>query len=175
MVEFKGWPKIYRVSQTKVVITEKIDGTNACVIVKDGDVVGAQSRKRLITPEADNFGFARWVENNRWELAGLGDGYHYGEWAGPGIQKNPHNLDEKTFFLFNTGRWSDVIVRPACCEVVRVIYAGPVYGNLVAEVMSNLWDYAKGYYKPEGVVVYFPLTDTMQKETFENCEGKWKE
>ena len=35
-VEFKAWDKIPRENPFKVTISEKIDGTNACVIVKDG-------------------------------------------------------------------------------------------------------------------------------------------
>ena len=34
----------------------------------------------------------------------LGEGQHFGEWAGPGIQKNPLQLEQKMFFLFNTQR-----------------------------------------------------------------------
>ena len=105
-VEFKAWEKIPRENPFTVTITEKIDGTNACIIIMDGEIVGVQSRKRLITVLEDNYGFAKWVEYNKKDLLGLGDGYHYGEWAGLGIQGNPHKLDKKHFFLFNTFRWN---------------------------------------------------------------------
>lgn len=50
-------------------VTEKIDGTNAQVIVSaDGGHVRAASRTKLITPEDDNKGFARWVQDNAQEL-----------------------------------------------------------------------------------------------------------
>ena len=61
IVEFKAWPKIGRYNPFNVTITEKMDGTNACIIIEDGFIVGVQSRKRLITPDDDNFGFAQWV------------------------------------------------------------------------------------------------------------------
>ena len=125
MVEFKPWPKIPRLDAgISCVITEKIDGSNGCIIVENGEITGVQSRKRLITPEQDNFGFADWVYSNSEVLAqGLGDGYHYGEWAGPGIQKNPKNLADKKFFLFNVHRWQeDRAGIPPLCEVVRVLY-----------------------------------------------------
>lgn len=98
-MEFRAWPKITRWS-SPYVITEKIDGTNACVIVHepdgcnstcgcedqgatvtpDGSAVWAQSRTRIITPENDNHGFARWVHENCESLShDLGPGYHYGE------------------------------------------------------------------------------------------------
>ena len=98
-VEFKAWEKIGRDNPFGVTITEKIDGTNACIIIQDGEVVGVQSRKRLITPEDDNYGFAGWVERNIEDIMGLGDGYHYGEWAGLGIQKNPHLITEHSSSL----------------------------------------------------------------------------
>ena len=77
-VEFKPWEKIPRENPFTVTISEKIDGTNACVVIKDGDIVGVQSRKRFITPEDDNYGFAAWVEENRDELLKMGDGYQVG-------------------------------------------------------------------------------------------------
>lgn len=80
---FRAWPKTPRLFRD-MVITEKIDGTNAAVIVADGKLY-AQSRKRIITPDDDNFGFASWVAEHP-ELVELGEGYHYGEWWGKGIQ-----------------------------------------------------------------------------------------
>ena len=88
-LEFKKWEKIPRENPFTVTISEKIDGTNACIVIIDGAIAEVQSRKRFITPGDDNYGFALWVEENKDDLASLGDGYHYGEWAGEGIQKNP--------------------------------------------------------------------------------------
>lgn len=173
-VEFQPWPKIPRHSGTNVIISEKMDGTNACIIIQNGKVVGCQSRSRLITPEDDNYGFAAWVEQNADELAGLGDGRHFGEWVGSGIQKNPHNFDTKRFYLFNSGRWQDE--RPPCCEVVRVLYAGEIGPGTVASVMADLANYAADAgYKPEGVIVYYVNTRTYEKATFANPRGKWLE
>ncbi len=39
-VEFKAWPKIPREKGNIVTVTEKIDGTNACGIIRDGELVG---------------------------------------------------------------------------------------------------------------------------------------
>lgn len=172
-IEFRPWPKTPRVGNVRVAITEKMDGTNACVIVDDGQVVGAQSRNRLIKPGDDNMGFAFWVWENAADLANLGDGYHYGEWVGPGIQKNKHNLDQKTFFLFDTGRWSNE--RPACCEVVDLLYFGVWHPNVAEEWMVFLKDRAdRMEYTPEGIVLYFPHTGERQKCTFEHSQGKWR-
>ena len=48
----------------------KIDGTNASVWYEDGEIHCA-SRRRVITPEDDNGGFAAWVYSP--EAAGLRD------------------------------------------------------------------------------------------------------
>jgi hypothetical protein len=181
-VEFKEWPKIPRGQHENVTITEKIDGTNACIIIEEGEIVGIQSRKRMLVPAAlsgekdtDNFGFAFWVMENEEDLLQLGDGYHYGEWAGPGIQKNPHGLREKMFFLFNTARWNlDNPNKPSCCNVVPILYSGE-YTDLCIEDAMNL---LKGCYvhpdqNPEGIVVYYHKTRRLEKHTFATQKGKW--
>ena len=48
MSEFKEFQKIPRLYR-EVIVTEKIDGTNACVVVGEDGSVGAQSRSRIIT------------------------------------------------------------------------------------------------------------------------------
>ena len=83
MPQFEGFPKIARLNRD-MVVTEKIDGTNAAIGI-NGEEIWAQSRKRLITPEDDNFGFAAWVQKNAYALRLiLGDGLHFGEYWGLG-------------------------------------------------------------------------------------------
>ncbi len=172
--EFKAWEKIPRDNPFTVTITEKIDGTNACVIITDGVIVGVQSRKRLITPEDDNYGFAAWVERNKEDLLSLGDGYHYGEWAGLGIQKNPHTLPEKKFFLFNTFRWNeDNPNRPECCDVVPVLFIGELDPATVPKLLKELEDGAQEDQTPEGVVVYYHTFRKYTKHTIKSPNGKW--
>jgi len=173
MVEFVKWPKIPRGNPLEITITEKINGTTSCVIVENGEVVGCQSRNRLITTENDNFGFAAWVEENKEQLALLGDGHHFGEWAGPGIQKNPINLDKKEFYLFNTHMWNEETT-PSCCSVVPVLYEGIYTEQIVKDVMSDLMELSVSTYIPEGIVVYFRLFSKYVKFTFDTPEGKWK-
>lgn len=119
-MEFREFPKIARLSR-EMIVTEKIDGTNAqvvietlegypaygCVYQSDGMAIYAGSRTRWITPDNDNHGFAKWVLEHAEELmAGLGPGKHFGEWWGSGIQRG-YGLPkgEKRFSLFNTIRW----------------------------------------------------------------------
>ena len=131
-MEFKPFPKVPRLSR-QMVITEKLDGTNASVhiyrasspenSIELGDkynaptaylgdydvgyVIFAASRTRVINPgkNTDNFGFAAWVKDNAAELVKLGIGSHFGEWWGKGIQRG-YGLNERRFSLFNTKRWS---------------------------------------------------------------------
>jgi hypothetical protein len=80
MMDFRPFDKIARLSRP-CTITEKIDGTNACVLVGENGEFLTGSRTRWITPEDDNFGFSRWAHEHREELvAGLGVGTHFGEW-----------------------------------------------------------------------------------------------
>lgn len=172
-VEFKPWPKIQRMKGLTVTITEKIDGTNSCVIVDRGEVVGCQSRQRLIKVGDDNYGFAFWAEENKDLLAQLGDGYHYGEWAGPGIQKNPHQLEEKTFFLFNTFRPQESL--PAIVKQVPILYVGDYSSDVVDGVIEDLRENgSKVGGKPEGIITYFHDSRSHLKWTFEYQDGKWK-
>ena len=120
---FQPFPKIARLSR-EIIITEKIDGTNASVVIErlqdnqpvpnhslgmfdyKGKVhyMAAGSRTRWITPETDNFGFAAWVAQNFDQLKALGPGHHFGEWWGRGIQRG-YGMNDRWFSLFNTARW----------------------------------------------------------------------
>ena len=68
MNEFVEFPKMARLFRDAI-ITEKLDGTNAAVVVREDGTVYAQSRTRVITPGDDNFGFAYWVEQHAERLA----------------------------------------------------------------------------------------------------------
>lgn len=196
MSEFQEFPKMARLSR-ECVITEKIDGTNAQVYVVDiggarGDgeiarasegsvaVVGdyaiyAGSRNRWITPQADNFGFAAWVKAHAEELVKLGEGRHFGEWWGAGIQRG-YGLQkgEKRFSLFNTHRWSDPATRPVCVGVVPVLYAGLFSTDAVEECISSLRAQgsfaAPGFMNPEGIVVFHIAAGVGFKKTLDKDE-----
>lgn len=177
MFEFREWPKIPRGQNEEITITEKIDGTNACVVIgDDGKFLGCQSRNKIITPNSDNMGFATWAEKNKIELEKLGPGYHYGEWAGPGIQQNKHKLETKKFFLFNSQRWSNNTDRPSCCDVVPVLFEGEYKYDVPQLIMGLLMNEAKKMnYEPEGIVIWFHKTRRYEKHTFKNQNGKWQE
>jgi hypothetical protein len=178
MIEFKEFPKIARLNR-EVIVTEKIDGTNAAVVIVDdgagGYAVGAQSRSRVITPADDNFGFARWVQDHQAELSMLGPGHHFGEWWGSGIQRG-YGLTEKRFSLFNVSRWADPAVRPACCHVVPVLATGVAFDPVIAGLtwLRNGGSVAApGFMKPEGVVAFHTQGNLLFKATLEKDE-EWK-
>lgn len=173
-IEFKAFDKIPRLNRP-VVITEKLDGTNACVVVTEGPTfeertVHAQSRNRIITPESDNYGFARWVQINENILKQLGPGYHYGEWWGQGIQRG-YGLTEKRFSLFNTSRWTKA--RPTCCHVVPILSIWNGFGK-VEEIIEKLKTEgsvaAPGFMDPEGIIVYSAAAEQYFKVTCKNDE-----
>lgn len=179
-IEFEAWPKIPRGKGEGMTITEKMDGTNACIVVHKMEdtgehfVIAIQSRKRFITPEDDNYGFAGWVRRNEEELLKLGEGHHFGEWTGVGIGGNPHCLPEKQFFLFNTARWNDKNPNlPDCCKVVPVLFHGLSSAENIDNTLDDLWENAEGKYVPEGIVIWFHKTRRYEKYTFENTHGKW--
>lgn len=155
--EFRPWPKITRLSKTAVVITEKLDGTNGCVVVAEDGTIHAQSRNRVITPQDDNYGFARWVSEHEDELALLGPGFHFGEWWGQGVQRG-YGLDAKRFSLFDANRWGQDNT-PSCVGVVPVLARTDALG-LGKAVMDSLYELrvegsfaAPGFDQPEGIVV----------------------
>lgn len=154
-----------------IVITEKIDGTNAVVYVGE-DCVLAGSRSRWITPDDDNFGFARWVQANAEALRGLGDGFHYGEWWGQGIQRG-YGLKEKRFSLFNVGRWNAENI-PPCCSVVPTLDVCANTTENISRVLAELANTgsiaALGFAKPEGVVIYHTAAGVYSKVTLEKDE-----
>lgn len=172
MIDFRPFQKIARLSRD-MIVTEKIDGTNGLVIIGENGEFAVGSRTRLITPDNDNFGFARWAYANRENLLDLGPGFHYGEWWGVGIQRG-YNRKEKHFSLFNVSRWSDDLVRPVCCDVVPVLYSGPFDTSKIAEILDDLKTNgshaAPGFMRPEGVVIFHTAAGYMFKKTIERDE-----
>jgi hypothetical protein len=163
-MEFKAWGKTPRLSNERYFVTEKIDGTNACIVI-EGDQFACQSRTRFITPEDDNYGFAAWAYTNKDELMKLGDGYHYGEWWGAGIQRG-YDLPEKRFSLFNTARWNPSNPNlPNCCHVVPFLgeCTPEELSGVIAKFVSEGSVAAPGFLRVEGVIVYSKLTQQKYK------------
>jgi hypothetical protein len=211
-MEFQAWPKTARLFRD-VVITEKIDGTNAAIIITqetyldheragthfqtlatvpswweltddpDGAPlfeynVWAQSRTRLITPENDNHGFARWVRDNAETLVrDLGPGRHFGEWWGPGIQRK-YGLDHKRFSLFNTAKWGQAKFETPNMDSVPVLYNGVFSESAVSTVSEHLKTFGSaaspGFMNPEGVCVFHTQSRKVYKYTLDGDGHKEK-
>ena len=174
--EFQPFPKISRLNR-EFLLTEKLDGTNALVYISDDGEVKAGSRTRWITPEADNYGFAKWVKTNEEELKRLGPGYHYGEFWGHGIQRK-YGLKEKRFSLFNVHRWSDPDVRPKCCHVVPELARAKDLKDLnywVEHWLVRLKNFGSvavpGFLEPEGIVIFHVPSSSLFKVTLVDDES----
>jgi hypothetical protein len=168
--EFQAFKKIPRLNRD-IVITEKIDGTNACVYVTDQGEIYAGKRTSWCTPEKDNYGFAKWVEENKTELLKLGPGRHFGEWYGRGINRN-YGLQERRFALFNTSRIG--LGGPNCVSFVPVLYSGLFNSDAIATALNTLRCNGsiavQGWMKPEGIVIYHVAAGALFKVTLENDE-----
>lgn len=178
----------------EIIISEKIDGTNASIFIQDilleenakdpnillyktidgkALTIRAGSRTKWITPQNDNYGFAKWVLNNSDELFKLGEGHHFGEWWGKGIQRG-YNMKEKQFSLFNVARWGEfgTEIKPACCGVVPVLYRGVfdtvnIDAALVDLKLSGSFA-APGFNNPEGIVVWHTAANIGFKKTIKD-------
>ena len=202
-IDFESFGKIPRLFRN-ITVTEKIDGTNAAVGVTpfffdnpvpgnatlatvpldgggaDRYLVYAQSRNRIITPDKDNFGFARWVWDHAASLAAdLGSGLHFGEWWGSGIQRGYGLANgDKRFSLFNVKRWDEYEIATGFTTpwltTVPVIQRGEMSTVMVKGAIEMLrlnGSYAApGFMNPEGVVVYHAAGNTLFKATIDNDE-----
>lgn len=181
--EFVPFPKIPRLNRD-VVVTEKIDGTNAQIHITDAGEMLVGSRNRWIKPGDDNFAFALWAEQNKEELLLLGPGTHFGEWWGRGIQRG-YGLDERRFSLFNTHRWYDelnhVKLCPPCCDVVPILYKGEFSEVAIDRCLGRLEAdgsmAAPGFMDPEGIIVYHTAANLYFKATCkdDNKPKTWRE
>lgn len=206
---FAPWPKIPRLRRATIV-TEKIDGTNSCIFITDEPdteplaevaiapddeslelvpaYLYAQSRKRLISPDDDNHGFATWVHTHADVLAQqLSFGRHFGEWWGLGIQRG-YDMVERRFSLFNVKRWDELILlerglADIGVHVVPTLLELDVFDTAaIEEQVQWLRDNGSvagfGYKDPEGVVVRHMdsgqmfkrllVNDDIPKSAFEN-------
>jgi RNA ligase len=193
MMEFQPWPKTPRLFRD-VIVTEKIDGTNAAVVIEQTDqvdftavatpIVGgvtynvaAQSRSRLLGLDKgeNNHGFARWVAENAQTLVrDLGDGRHFGEWWGQGIQRG-YGLNHKRFSLFNVTKWWGVNTTIGFdtenLTVVPCLYTGLLTERTVESISGLLSDSgsaaAPGFMNPEGICVFHTASRQVYKYTLD--------
>lgn len=177
MSDFHPMPKIPRYYRN-IVITEKIDGTNAAILINDEGVFGC-SKNRILSPgkSTDNFGFAAWVESCKDDLASaLGPGLHRGEWWGVGINRG-YGLTERRFSLFNTHKWETPYLEgklPPVVHIVPILYHGSHNQTHIDYCLNILKKFgsraAPDYPNSEGVVVFHQHSGHLYKITCENDE-----
>jgi hypothetical protein len=108
----------------------------------------------------------------------LGEGLHFGEWWGRGIQSG-YDQNGKRFSLFNTARYADSALGAfedgTRLDIVPVLYQGP-FGEF--HIQSALLDLsihgskaAPGFMRPEGIIVYHTAASEMFKVTLEGDES----
>lgn len=177
MTEFIGFPKIPRIFRD-MELTEKLDGTNACIIIEQHPFgtaivppqnmlalvlsdelsedglstheyhIYAQSRSRFISIEKDNHGFADWVVRNKWSLV---NDLGIGRHYGEwwGHRINRgYGLDHKRFSLFNTKRWSDQKFSTENLYVVPILYNGAFDSDDIIDIIEELKNH--GSYAAQG-------------------------
>lgn len=188
-LEFREFPKLPRLSRD-IIISEKIDGTNAQVLITEHGDIFVGSRTRWITPQDDNYGFAKWVEGNKQTILGLGPGRHFGEWWGSGIQRG-YNLPkgEKRFSLFNVSRWAlhntepkriltaDPRIEkyqdrlPEGLFLVPELYRGEFITFGIEHTLNTLKEhgsYASPWFdRPEGIVIFHTAGNVGFKKTID--------
>lgn len=196
-LQFVPMPKLNRLRDEYMYITEKIDGTNAHVVIYEEFVQGdgtpididtdginletytsavpkrrvqAASRNRYISPEDDNHGFAKWVQENEETLSKLPLGRHYGEWWGKGIQRG-YDAPEKKLSLFNQSLREIIQIVP-CIDFVPILYEGPFDLHKIDGVMEALKEggskASAGFMDPEGVVVWLKRSRQFFKIAFDD-------
>lgn len=187
-IEFKEFGKIDQIGKLHMSITEKLHGTHAQIYIfkKEDETLDMMvgSRNRWLMPTDDNFNFAKFCYENREEIiAKLGEGRHYGEWIGSGINAG-YGLKEKRFVLFNWARWipkgndldPGALELPARISFVPPLYCGKISMEVINEVMDDLKQngskFVPGWMKPEGIVIN--VGGHFYKKVFEDETVAWK-
>ncbi len=172
--ELKEWPKIPHLYRGWT-ITEKIDGSCGAIHFDDAGNFAAQSRNRMVTPEQDNHGFAKWVYDNHESLyIDLGPGVHFGEWWGYKIMRGYDcKSGEKYFSLFNTKKWSEKqnLFISSGLKVIPVLFDGTIKEQTIGgifqfwkEILQSEGSFAKpGFMRPEGIVAFHQESLQMYK------------
>lgn len=142
---FVSWPDIelfYNVRKKSAAVGMvdyglkiKLDGTCAAVQI-NGTAITAQSRTAIITPQDDNYGFAKWVADNNEYFTKIEKRIViFGEWCGQGIQKrcSISKIGRKVFCVFAIMVDEDILdINPASIRAMlpehKDIYVLPFDG-----------------------------------------------
>lgn len=116
MLKKEIYPKTKRIkcSGEKVVVTEKLDGSNLCIFKKDGIIYIAQRKNVFSIDELEDAkqilykGLYQWLIDNRDALNDIYEGSVLcGEWLGMGCLKYSIDEFDKKFYMFAKARIAD--------------------------------------------------------------------
>lgn len=151
----------------------KLHGTNAAIVLSSDQKVYAQKRSEIITPEHDNFDFAKYVKHTVEPLVTkFNDSFDviiHGEWYGPGVQNGVacSHLSTRRFAIFaietteiakdsldhNENDW--FVVKP---ELIKIIL-----DNHFHKGIPDTFDILPFFYEHS---FYFNLYDKESVESF---------
>jgi len=177
MNKWKKWSSIVQHKNERILVTEKMDGTNVSIEIHGGKMI-CRSRSEVITGEGvlDHHGFLTWCYKNRKNVLKLGDGIHYGEFCGPGIVKNRHGFTVLFLFLFKSPKMRDEnfkveIETDFLIHYVPIVYEGTREGyDPEALRKSYLPPGSKAYL--EGFVEYCIDSNHYTKRRFVDKKGR---
>jgi len=177
MSKWKKWSSIIQQKNERLIVTEKMDGTNVSIEIH-GDNMICRSRSEIITGEGDldHHGFLAWCYKNRKNILKLGDGIHYGEFCGPGIVKNRHGFPDPVLFLFKSPKMRDedfniIIETSGLIAYVPIVYKGTRDGY-DPEALRKSYLPVSGDAYLEGFVEYCIDSNHYAKRRFVDKKGR---
>lgn len=175
---FPKYPKTLRYENLRVVITEKIDGTNGLIEISP-DGVRFGSRNCYLNEHKDNYGFFnffsqfenRIMESFSPEYDGLV--HIYGEWFGAGIQRT-YGLKEKYFMPFSP-YWANTLIEVGVPNIVPPyqFYAGKMDSVREEMAFQTLKEEGSqlvpGWKRPEGIIIHYLDNNLKIKRTLDKA------
>lgn len=175
-IPHKSFPKIPRLEDIEMRITEKLDGTNAVIYVSDDKLDPSKdtfqmrfgSRNRWCGDYDDNQEFYSFCMENIEYLKRLPPGYHYGEFIGPKIQGNRYELQEKQLYLFDT-RLSEMFTDTTLINTIPVLLKSTGL-HCIQDILDYYQDMNSRLNpkaKAEGVILFIPKLNQRIKIIFD--------
>lgn len=182
--DFMDYPKIPSYKNLEMRVTQKMCGTNGQIYIferlSDRFLdLKCGNRTRWITPENDNYGFAKFVYAHKDSFIELlGKGRHFGEWTGPKINSG-EGLSQRMFLLFAS--YYQTLTLPPSTSCVPELYRGEISLVTINKIMKNLKEngsyFVPNFMRPEGIVVELFFNERVFakfKKVFFPEETQWR-